>query len=254
MSEPGFVQPAWPAPSAVRAVSTTRLGGVSTGPYASLNLGRHVGDKPAAVGANRARLRQLARLPDEPVWLDQQHGIEVLNLDIDHRQTKACRADAAVATGPGLVCAVLTADCLPVLLTDRAGSRVGAAHAGWRGLAAGIVEQTVAAMAVPAAELIAWLGPCIGIERFEVGPEVRDALLASDNGASACFRAGRGDRWYTDLQALARRRLIALGVSSVTAAAACTFEERHRFFSFRRDGSCGRMATLIWREGENPRA
>ncbi|MGB5622473.1 MAG: laccase domain-containing protein, partial [Gammaproteobacteria bacterium] len=122
------------------------------------------------------------------------------------------------------------------------------AHAGWRGLAAGVVEQTVAAMSVPAAELIAWLGPCIGIERFEVGPEVRDALLTGDKGAEACFRAGRGDRWYTDLQALARRRLIALGVSSVTAAVACTFENSHRFFSFRRDGSCGRMATLIWRE------
>ena len=248
MSEPGFVQPAWPAPSGVRALSTTRLGGVSTGPYASFNLGRHVGDEPAAVSANRARLRQSAGLPDEPVWLDQQHGIEVLNLDNGRVQSKACRADAAVASGPGLVCAVLTADCLPVLLTDHAGSRVGAVHAGWRGLAAGVVEQAVAAMAVPAAELIAWLGPCIGVERFEVGPEVRDALLASDNGASAGFRAGLGDRWHTDLQALARRRLISLGVASVTAAVACTFEDSQRFFSFRRDGSCGRMATLIWRE------
>ena len=254
MAETGFLQPGWPAPSGVRALSTTRLGGVSTGPYASFNLGRHVGDDPAAVSANRARLRQSAGLPGEPVWLDQQHGVEVLNLDDDHSQTEVFRADAAVASRSGRVCAVLTADCLPVLLTDQAGSRVGAVHAGWRGLAAGVIEQAVTAMVVPAVELIAWLGPCIGTERFEVGAEVRDAFLAGDEGAAVCFRAGRGDRWHTDLQALARRRLIALGVSSVTAAAACTFEDSHRFYSFRRDGACGRMATLIWREGEHPRA
>lgn len=245
--------PDWPAPANVRAVSTTRSGGISTGPYAGLNLGLHVGDDPAAVRANRSRLRQSAGLPAEPVWLAQHHGIRVFDVDQHGSGGASPEADAAVAADAGRVCAILTADCLPVLITDRGGTRVAAAHAGWRGLAAGIIERTVAAMAVPGPDLIAWLGPCIGAAHFEIGPEVRDALVAGDPGAGDCIRPGRDDRWHADLQALARRRLTALGVSSVTAAAACTYADRQRFFSHRREAPCGRMATLIWREaGTSP--
>ncbi len=253
MNNAVFLYPEWPAPANVRALSTTRSGGISTGPYASLNLGLHVADDPAAVRANRSRLRRSADLPAEPVWLEQQHGIRVLDLDDQGSRDRSREADAAIASDTGRVCAILTADCLPVLLTDRAGTRVGAVHAGWRGLAAGIIEQTVAAMAMPGSGLLAWLGPCIGAGHFEIGPEVRDALLAEDPGASDCIRPGRDDRWHADLQALARRRLIALGVSSVTAAAACTYSDSQRFFSHRRDAPCGRMATLIWLEpGPSP--
>ena len=248
MDDLEFICPEWPEPENVRALSTTRSGGISTGPYASLNLGRHVGDDPDSVEANRSRLRRSAHLPGEPVWLEQQHGIRVLDLDKHGSGETSLVADAAIASGAGRVCAILTADCLPVLLTDRAGTRVAAAHAGWRGLAAGIIEQTVAAMAAPGSDLLAWLGPCIGAGYFEIGPEVRDALLARDPGASDCIRPGRDDRWHADLQALARRRLTALGISSVTAAAACTFSDSRRFFSHRREAPCGRMATLIWLE------
>jgi YfiH family protein len=254
MTDPAFLYPGWPAPANVRALSTTRSGGISTGSFASLNFGLHVGDDPAAVAANRSWLRRSAHLPGEPVWLEQQHGIRVLDLDKHGSGETSLEADAAIASDAGRVCAILTADCLPVLLTDRAGTRVAAAHAGWRGLAAGIIEQTVAAMAMPGSDLLAWLGPCIGAAYFEIGPEVRDALLTKDPGASDCFRPGRDDRWHADLQALARRRLLALGVSSVSAAAACTYSDSRRFFSHRRDAPCGRMATLVWLEAGPSRA
>jgi YfiH family protein len=254
VAEPVFLQPGWPAPARVRAVSTTRIGGIGAGPYTSLNLALHVGDDQAAVEANRARLRGTAGLPAEPVWLEQRHGTRVLDLDAERSDVKSLEADAAITSVAGRVCAILTADCLPVLLTDRSGTRVAAAHAGWRGLAAGIVERTVAAMAMPGAEILAWLGPCIGADRFEIGPEVRDALVAGDPGADGCVRPGRADRWHADLQALARRRLIALGIESVTAAAACTFSDSRRFFSHRREAPCGRMATLVWLEAGSTHA
>lgn len=254
MTDPVFLHPAWPAPARVKAISTTRIGGTGAGPYTSLNLALHVGDDPAVVQANRSFLRRSARLPAEPVWLEQRHGTRVLDLDAERSDGASPEADAAMTAAADRVCAVLTADCLPVLLTDRPGTRVAAIHAGWRGLAAGIIERTVAAMATPGAGILAWLGPCIGADRFEIGPEVRDALLAGDAGADHCFRRGRADRWHGDLQALARRRLIALGIESITAAAACTFSDSRRFFSHRREAPCGRMATLIWLEPGPSRA
>ena len=248
MTDPSVLIPGWPAPGSVRAVFTTRVGGVSVGPYASLNLGLHVGDVAGSVHTNRERLRELANLPRPPVWLDQCHGTRVLDLDTDADGTLPQKADAATAQTAGRVCAVLSADCLPVLLTDTSGSCVAAVHAGWRGLAAGVIEETVMAFGGSPSVMLAWLGPCIGASMFEIGPEVRDALLKADPGASGCFQAGRDDRWHADLQGLARRRLGGLGVQSITAAEICTYSDPARFFSHRRDGRCGRMATLIWRE------
>lgn len=238
-----LIRPDWPAPARVRAVSTTRVGGVSRGPYASLNLGTRGDDDAARVAENRSRLALAAACPP-PAWLEQVHGTAVARPrapDISEPQ-----ADAAIAEGPGTSCVVLTADCLPVLLCDRGGRRVAAAHAGWRGLAAGVLERTVAGFGGDPGELLAWLGPCIGPDAFEVGPEVRAAFVAADPGAGGCFIPGNGDRYFADLRGLARRRLAAAGVPAVSATAACTYHESDRFFSYRRDGPCGRMATLIW--------
>jgi YfiH family protein len=229
----------------VRAVTSLRIGGASRGRYAQFNLGAHVGDEVSAVAANRARLLRLADLPAEPAWLRQVHGSRVLDLDAEVLDDEA---DAAVASRPGVVCAVLTADCLPVLLTDTAGSQVAAAHAGWRGLARGVLEAVVAAMGPSPGDLLAWLGPCIGPAGFEIGPEVRAALLSADAGATGAFAPGRGDRWHADLPALATRRLQQAGVGQVYRADLCTWSDSARFFSHRRDGLCGRMATLIWRD------
>lgn len=244
MAEPGFIVPDWPAPPAVRAAVTLRSGGASAGRYASFNLGDHVGDDPAAVTENRRRLGQALSLPAEPLWLEQVHGATVARFPAGLRP----RADAAVAFEPGQVCAVLVADCLPVLLADREGGCVGIAHAGWRGLAAGVIEETVRSLPVAASSLIAWLGPAIGPAAFEVGPEVRAAMMAADPGADACFRAGAGDRWLADLFALARRRLARAGVAAIHGGGRCTVADPAAFFSFRRDGITGRMAALVWRE------
>lgn len=244
MSGPQWLRPRWPAPSTVRAAFTLRGGGASRGGYAALNLGAHVGDDPLAVAHNRALLHAALALPAEPVWLEQQHGIRVADLD---REGQPCApADAALTRAPGRVCAVLVADCLPVLFAARDGSVVGAAHAGWRGLAAGVLEATVRAMGVPAGDLVAWLGPCIGPQHFEVGEDVRSVFLETDAGAAKAFRRGRGDRWWCDLPQLAQRRLAACGVGAVAADGSCTFTDRERCFSFRRDGQCGRMAALVW--------
>lgn len=244
MRLPGAIRPDWDAPANVRAVSSTRGGGASAGPYASLNLGDHVGDLPGAVHANRERLARVCEWPGDPVWLDQVHGADVYRATSTPEQAPRC--DAAVAVGPGRVCAVLTADCLPVLLSDSAGGCVAASHAGWRGLAAGVLEATVAAMPVPAGQIMAWLGPAIGPDRFEVGDEVRAAFVSVDPGAEAAFRANDRGRWMADLYLLARRRLAAAGVTAVSGGGYCTFEDEQRFFSYRRDGITGRMATLIW--------
>lgn len=237
-----LIAPAWPAPARVQACFTTRQGGVSVAPYNSLNLGTHVGDDPAAVAENRARVSAL--LPAEPLWLEQVHGTEVCSDARPGLRT----ADAAVTRVPGRVCAVMVADCLPVLLCDRAGSVVGAAHAGWRGLAAGVLARTVAAMACAPDQVLAWIGPAIGPQAFEVGPEVRDAFLAEDDGLGLAFRPGREDRLWCDLPALARAMLARAGVlpASVTGGGYCTVSDPARFFSFRRDGRTGRMAGLIW--------
>lgn len=245
-----LIRPDWPAPATVRAVATTRAGGVSTGPWAGLNLGDHVDDDPAAVAENRARLRAAVALPAAPHWLRQVHGIEVA---IPGRHEPAT-ADAAVTRETGRVLAILTADCLPVLLTSRDGSVVAAAHAGWRGLAAGVLEATLAVMDCAPADVLAWLGPAIGPAAFEVGEDVRAASLDSDPGAGAAFVANARGRWQADLPALARRRLGAAGVTAVYGGDLCTHADAARFYSHRRDGRTGRMASLIWIESRAGRA
>jgi polyphenol oxidase len=237
--------PDWPAPSGVRAAFTLRTGGVSAPPFDSLNIGAHVGDAPACVAENRRRVREYLRLPGEPAWLEQVHGTDVAELDTQEADTPA---DAVISRRPGAVCAVQVADCMPVLFAARDASVVGVAHAGWRGLAAGVLEATVSRLRIPAAQLIAWLGPAISAEHFEVGSEVRAAFVPQDAGAADAFTANVRGRWQCDLAALARRRLAALGIPAVSGGAWCTYADRERFFSFRRDGQCGRMAALLWLE------
>lgn len=241
--------PDWPAPRSVRAAFTLRGGGVSTGPYESLNLGTHVGDADAAVAENRRRVGARLHLPAEPTWLEQRHGAGVL--DADATAPRACSApcaDAIIARRAGRVCVILVADCLPVLLAARDGGAVAATHAGWRGLAAGVLEATVARLGVEPAGLIAWLGPAIGPQHFEVGEEVREAFLTHDGAAAGAFAANARGRWQCDLGTLARQRLAALGVGAVYGGGWCTFADPRRFFSHRRDGRCGRMAALVWIE------
>ena len=244
MTEPQLIFPDWPAPANVRAAVTTRIGGVSHAPYDSLNLGTHVGDDPAAVRANRARLRAALALAAEPLWLKQVHGVVVV--DAARGGGDEPEADGAFAARPGAVCVVLTAECLAVLLCNRAGTKVAALHVGWRGLAGGVIEAGVKAMGVPASELLAWLGPAIGPEVFEVGPEVRAVFVQHDPRAALAFRAARGGKYLADLYQLARQRLQRLGVTAVYGGGFCTVTERARFFSYRRDGVTGRMASLIW--------
>ncbi len=240
-----WITPQWAAPPGVHAAFTLRTGGVSAAPFDTLNLGAHVGDDPLRVAENRRRIAQALALPSSPAWLQQVHGVTVHELGTG---TDAPRgpADGAFTRVRGRVCAILVADCLPVLFAARDGSVVGAAHAGWRGLAAGVLEATVRAMGVPAGDLVAWLGPCIGPQHFEVGEDVRSVFLETDAGAAKAFRRGRGDRWWCDLPQLAQRRLAACGVGAVAADGSCTFTDRERCFSFRRDGQCGRMAALVW--------
>ncbi|HEY1991051.1 MAG TPA: peptidoglycan editing factor PgeF [Gammaproteobacteria bacterium] len=237
-----FIRPAWPAPRNVRAVSTTRNGGVSSGRYASLNLGEHVGDAPGAVAANRSRLQQELGAA-APRWLQQVHGIRVVQDGGSVQEP----ADAAVTARRGTACAVMTADCLPVIFCDPAGSCVAAAHAGWRGLSAGVLEATLKAMGTQ--DVLAWMGPAIGPQAYEVGAEVREAFVGHSAGAAKAFLPGKAEgKWWCDLYTLARQRLEAAGVKAVYGGGSCTFTDRERFFSFRRDGQCGRMATLIWLE------
>ena len=253
-----WVEPNWRAPDGVRALSTLRSGGVSLAPYASLNLGGYVADSPEAVAENRRRLAVAADLPSEPVWLAQVHGIKVADLDATLgdgesaaagaalRVGAAFTADAAFTRRPGRVCAILTADCLPVLLTDDSGGVVAAAHAGWRGLAGGVLEATVRAMGERPERLMAWLGPAIGPRHFEVGAEVREALLKEDAGAEGAFTPNARGRFMADLGMLAGRRLAALGVGRIDGGGHCTHADAERYFSHRRDGTTGRQATLIW--------
>jgi YfiH family protein len=240
----------WPAPPGVRTLSTLRgtagEGGASRLPYAHFNLGDHVGDDARAVAENRLHLKVQARLPAEPCWLAQVHGVAVADLD---RSGPDGPADAAVARGPGKVCAILTADCLPILLTTDSGDRVAAAHAGWRGLAAGVIEATVLALDAPGVDILAWLGPAIGPRHFEVGAEVREAFLKGDLEAAAAFEPNPRGRFMADLPQLARRRLESLGVSRIYGGGECTFAGADRYYSHRREGITGRQATLIWREG-----
>lgn len=238
-----LIHPDWPAPGGVRALSTTRQAGVSLGPWSSFNLGDHVGDDPAAVHANRQRLRQL--LPDEPRWLRQVHDVHCVDAASAEAGTTA---DAAFTRQRGVVCAVMTADCLPILFCDDQATMVGVAHAGWRGLAAGVIESTVAAMGAPGERLMAWLGPAIGPRRFEVGDEVRAVFVAADGAASEAFVPSAGGKWLCDLYRLARQRLARLGIHRIASTDFCTASDSPRFFSYRRDGVTGRMASLIWLE------
>lgn len=240
-----FLQADWPAPVRVRTAVSLRQGGISDAPYDSLNLGGHVGDDPAAVAENRRRLRETLQLPAEPCWLSQVHGTAVLSLDETSRAAGA-EADACWTARRGAVCAILTADCLPVLFCSRDGTVVAAAHAGWRGLAAGVLEATIKALPVAPQNLLAWLGPAIGPSAFEVGPEVLTAFSEQDAGIAACFVTGTGGKFKADLYALARRRLHQAGVPAIYGGGRCTYTEAQDLYSFRRSGRCGRMASLIW--------
>jgi YfiH family protein len=238
---PEFIFPDWAAPEGVRALATTRRGGASNDPWQGFNLGDHVGDAPAAVAANRALLRR--ELPAEPRWLAQVHGTQCVDAALAAPGTQA---DASFTRQRGVVCAVLTADCLPVLLCDELGSVVAAAHAGWRGLASGVIEATVAAMGEPGASLMAWLGPAIGPKFFEVGGEVRETFVAEDAAAVQAFESRVDGKWMCDIYTLARLRLYSLGIRRVGGAGSCTVADAENFFSYRRDGITGRMASLIW--------
>jgi polyphenol oxidase len=245
-----WFEPQWPAPSGVRVVSTLRGepggGGASKVPYACFNLGRNVGDDPLAVAENRRILVREAGLPAEPAWLVQVHGVSVVDLD---EAGPHAAADAAISRRSGNVCAILTADCLPIVFATDTGDTVAAAHAGWRGLAAGVIGATVRAMGAQPERLMAWLGPAIGVAHFEVGGEVREAFLSGDPGVGDAFQANAGGKFMADLGMLARRQLKDLGVNRIYGGDECTYARADRYFSHRRDGVTGRQATLVWREG-----
>ena len=236
-----IIQPDWPAPANVRAFTTTRNGGFSQGQWAELNLGGSCGDDPNHVKQNRALLQ--TPLPCEPHWLRQVHGNRVLAWDDGF--DSGLEADAIVSNQTGQVCAVLTADCLPVLFCNKAGTKVAASHAGWRGLAAGVLEATVSAMVSDPDELMAWLGPAIGPQAFEVGRDVYDTFVSLDTENASAFKS-HGDRWLADLYELAMLALARIGIEQVSGGQYCTWSEPDKFFSYRRDGVTGRMASVIW--------
>ncbi|WLH00421.1 peptidoglycan editing factor PgeF [Pseudomonas beijingensis] len=237
-----WLTPDWPAPARVKACVTTREGGVSLAPFDSLNLGDHVGDDPTAVAENRRRVTDPFAIT--PAWLQQVHGIAVVEAD----PAQVATADASWTATPGIACTAMTADCLPVLFCNRAGTRVAAAHAGWRGLANGVLEATLDSLAVPAEEILAWLGPAIGPQAFEVGPEVREAFIAQLPEAVKAFAASPNPgKFLADIYQLARLRLAARGVTAVYGGGLCTVTDP-RFFSYRRNPRTGRFASLIWIE------
>ncbi|OVZ92699.1 hypothetical protein CBW58_09705 [Yersinia frederiksenii] len=238
-----LILPDWPAPANVKACSTTRHGGISEFPYDSLNLGTHVGDIAATVITNRQRLVEQGQLPQMPVWLEQVHGTRVLHLD--GSAISDVQADAVYSRVAGQVCAVMTADCLPVLFCSLAGDEVAAAHAGWRGLCAGVLEQTMAQFNAAPSSIIAWLGPAIGPQQFEVGEEVKQAFIDIDTQAAAAFIPA-GTQYLADIYLLARQRLQAAGIHAIYGGDHCTVSEKQQFFSYRRDGITGRMASLVW--------
>jgi len=249
MSLADWIVPDWPAPPRVRAFVTTRAGGVSAGEHASLNLGASCGDDPGNVARNRAIVR--AQLPGDPFFLAQVHGAHVATpgtVPGDSPRGLSPKADAAATQKPGTVCVVLTADCMPVFFSNADGSKVGVAHAGWRGMAAGVLENTVAAIGGEAGGVIAWMGPAIGPDAFEVGPEVREAFMAADSGADTAFRPHKPGKYMADLYALARRRLAKAGLREIHGGGFCTYHEPGRFFSYRRVQKSGRMGAFIWIE------
>lgn len=242
---PEWLVPDWPAHPRVRAFVTTRAGGVSTGEYASMNLGLSSGDEAADVARNRAIVRRV--LPGDPAWLAQVHGTDVADLDAPRGEDRP-RADASVTSTPGRVPVVLTADCMPLFVCDKAGRRVAVAHAGWRGMSAGVIERTVGAIGADPGEVLAWMGPAIGPDAFEVGPEVKEAFEGVDPGCASAFVPGKPGKFMADLYALARRRLARAGVREIHGGGFCTFHEPGRFFSYRRVQKSGRMGAFIWIE------
>ncbi|GAB6264447.1 peptidoglycan editing factor PgeF [Photobacterium sp. R1] len=238
-----WITPDWPAPANVKAISTTRSGGMSQGPYEGLNLGDHVGDERAAVIHNRQWLQQQLGLTQAPAWLSQTHSTIVLDIQAPLKDVP--NADASVTRQSGIACTVMTADCLPVLLCDRSGTQVGAVHAGWRGLGDGILEETVARFTAEPEQILAWLGPAIGPAAFEVGGEVREQFIAGQPEAAAAFQP-HGEKWLADLYQLAALRLNRLGITQVFGGTVCTYADPARFYSYRRDGVTGRQASLIW--------
>lgn len=242
MTESAWINARWPAPAHVRAGTTTRHGGCSAAPYDSFNLAAHVGDDARHVAINRKRLRQMLELPGEPAWLKQVHGNRVVQAD----GSRATEADASWTRTPGTVCVVLTADCLPLLLCDRNGSCVAAVHVGWRGLTAGVIQATVERLPAAPADLLAWLGPCIGPSAFEVGNDVYRACSELLPDVGKAFQPGRPGHWWADLPALATLVLRQTGVTACHVSGLCTHADGQRFYSHRRDGRTGRMASLIW--------
>lgn len=237
----GFIVPDWPAPAQVHALQTTRIGGFSKAPYDSLNFGMHVGDDAHTVAANRNLLNVV--VPSEPVWMEQVHGTYVI---LAEAAGCAPQADACITRSPNAVCAVMTADCLPVFLCDDAGTVAGLAHAGWRGLADGVIEATVIGMDTVPSSLMAWLGPAIGPQAFEVGEDVREAFLRTDAASEFAFTPHGDGKYLADIYLLARQRLHTLGIQRIYGGEFCTYTDEERFFSYRRDGRTGRMASLIW--------
>jgi hypothetical protein len=243
MSSETLITPNWSAPINVRAYSTTRLGGFSVAPYESLNLGTHVGDDATAVEKNRQALVQLTGSKMPPLWLNQVHGTQVISAQ--NWQT-GVEADAIYSNQPNQVCTIMTADCLPVLLCDTQGHQVAAIHAGWRGLLNGVIENTVSQFQGARQEIMAWLGPAIGPDKFEVGPEVREAFIAHSAEADSAFKTSKSSHYLADIYQLATQRLAVMGITDISGGNFCTATEKQRFFSYRRDGKTGRMATLIW--------
>lgn len=240
-----IIQPNWPAPAHVKALTTTRNGGFSVGSYASFNLSNLVGDEPGTVKRNRGLLREALQLPAEPLWLKQVHGSRVIDA---FDAAPGEEADGCVTGTPGVVCAVLTADCLPIFLCDRRSTRIAILHAGWRGLAAGVIEEGLRRIQLPPANLLVWLGPAIGPSAYEVGDDMRRAFVEQDKETAQSFTPvpDRPGHWLADLYDIARRRLRAQGVHAIHGGLRCTFRERNLFYSHRREGACGRMASIIW--------
>ena len=238
-----WMMPNWPAPASIKAVSTFRAGGVSRSPFFSFNLGCHVGDNPESVSENRMRLNQELELPMEPVWLNQVHGSKVIRAGLELTDNVA---DASYTRDKYVVCAVMTADCLPILITDCMGSFVAVIHGGWRGLLAGIIQNTLEE--IEGVDLLAWLGPAIGPDHFKVGKEVRSAFLNKSQAFGSAFKAVVRGCWKADIYQIARVLLESRGVSKIYGGEFCTYSDMDHFFSYRRDGITGRIATIIWRE------
>ncbi|WP_133011696.1 peptidoglycan editing factor PgeF [Marinomonas flavescens] len=243
-SSQAYLTPSWPVPANVKAYVSTRKGGVSQGEFSSLNLGAHVGDDMSDVQTNRQIFSSIVAMPDSLIWLNQVHGIDVAVLPND---CDSIAADAATTTELGQVCAVLTADCLPVFFCNKSGTQVAVAHAGWRSLCSGVLEETLSHFSV-SDDIVVWLGPAIGPEAFEVGGEVRDAFIERQKEAEAAFTLQNNGKWLGDLYLLARQRLAAQGVTEVYGGDFCTYQNEDQFFSYRREGKTGRMASVIWLE------